>query len=60
MYLDIEVQADRYEVEQELLQEMAKENFFENRMKRQPRQMNERERASLKAFNEQLENSFKK
>jgi len=27
MYLDIEVQADRYEVEQELLQEIAKENF---------------------------------
>ena len=27
MYLDIEVQADRYEVEQELLQELAQENF---------------------------------
>ena len=27
MYLDIEVQADRYEVEQELLQEIAKEDF---------------------------------
>jgi len=57
MYLDIEIQADRYEVEQELLQEMAKEEFSK---KHQPRQMNERERASLKIFNEQLENSFKK
>ena len=57
MYLDIEVLGDRYEVEQELLQEMAKEEFNKNH---QPRQMNERERASLKAFNEQLENSFKK
>ena len=57
MYLDIEVQADRYEVEQELLQEMAKEEFSK---KHQPRQMNERERVSLKVFNEQLENSFKK
>ena len=27
MYLDIEVQADRYEVEQELLQELSQENF---------------------------------
>ena len=27
MYLDIEVQADHYEVEQELLQEIAKEDF---------------------------------
>ena len=27
MYLDLEVQADRYEVEQELLQEMVKEHF---------------------------------
>tara|TARA_R110000803_G_scaffold11106_1_gene33580 strand:- start:80 stop:181 length:102 start_codon:yes stop_codon:yes gene_type:complete len=27
MYLDIEVQADRYEVEQELLQELAQENY---------------------------------
>ncbi len=27
MYLDIEVQADRYEVEQELLQELAQEDF---------------------------------
>ena len=27
MYLDIEVQADRYEVEQKLLQESAQENF---------------------------------
>ena len=26
-YVDIEVQADRYEVEQELLQEIAKEDF---------------------------------
>ena len=57
MYLDIEVLADRYEVEQELLQEMAKEEFNKSQ---QPRQMNERERASLKAFNEKLENSFKK
>lgn len=57
MYLDLEVQADRYEVEQELLQEIAKEEFNKNE---QPRQMNERERVSLKAFNEQLENSFKK
>ena len=57
MYLDIEVLGDRYEVEQELLQEMAKEEFNKNL---QPRQMNERERASLKIFNEQLENSFKK
>jgi hypothetical protein len=57
MYLDLEVQADRYEVEQELLQEIAKEEFNKNQ---QPRQMNERERVSLKAFNEQLENSFKK
>ena len=62
MYLDLEVQADRYEVEQSLLQEMVeevKENFYENRMKRQPRQMNEWERASLKDFNEQVMNSFK-
>lgn len=27
MYLDIEVQADRYEVEQEILKEIAKEDF---------------------------------
>ena len=27
MYLDIEIQADRYEVEQDLLQEIAKEDF---------------------------------
>ena len=62
MYLDLEVQADRYEVEQSLLQEMAeevRENFYENRMKRQPRQMNEWERVSLKSFNEQVMNSFK-
>jgi len=57
MYLDIEVLGDRYEVEQELLQEIAKEEFNK---KHQPRQMNERERASLKIFNGQLENSFKK
>lgn len=59
MYLDLEVQADRYEVEQELLQEMAKENFFENRMKRQPRQMMEKEREELRAFGEEIRNSFK-
>ena len=57
MYLDIEILADRYEVEQELLQEIAKEEFNK---KHQPRQMNEREKASLKAFNEKLERSFKK
>lgn len=59
MYLDLEVQADRYEVEQELLQEMVKENFFENRMKRQPRQMTGGEREDLRSFSEQVRNSFK-
>lgn len=28
MYLDLEVQADRYEVEQQLLQEIAKEELI--------------------------------
>ena len=58
MYLDLEVQADRYEVEQELLQEMAKENFYENRMKHQPRQLTEKEREELRSLNEQIRNSF--
>ena len=57
MYLDIEILGDRYEEMQELLQELNQEEFNKNF---QPRQMNEREKASLKAFNEKLENSFKK
>ena len=51
----IEILADRYEEEQKILQELNQEEFDKNF---QPRQMNECERASLKAFNDQLENSF--